>query len=243
MLERLQEKNQTGMLKIRRAIAIRKFKQEESDLIIEKIVNRIPKDFSKFIPSLYSIHNDEILRRFSLLTREFVTTCVHRARDLFHLLNFMTSNFQIIDYAIKVMQLRLIVIPEFGPINCVLVRQRIAEIISRVMNELRTEHLTRIRNERMSFMYKRRSKFSYRKSTRFVLINEPDGDTEIKDNQSSRVDFQLPTNSHEEVSKMAFERKREMLKRGKARFVRKIIMYVIKSYLKCVSKYFHFSTI
>lgn len=211
MLERIQQKHEKSMLRIRQAIAMRKFKQEESDLIIEKIMNRMPKDFSKFISSIHNKHNDEILRRFSVLTREFVTTCVHRALEFIQLLGLVTSDFQLIHHAIEVMKLHLILIPEFSPIVCTLVRQRITETIFKVVNDLKTEHLNQIRNKQMCIISKSRGiDPNSLKSTQVVLINIPDDDSE---------DIQLPTNTYENFTKNAFERKREMFEKENDKFV------------------------
>lgn len=249
MFEEIQENDERGMLKIRQTIATRRFKSEECSIIIDKIMKRIPKDFNKYLPSTLSHQYDEILRRFSVLTRPFVTICAHKIQRFHQILNFTMSAAELLTWTIKLMKRRLVIVPGFGQIDCSLVHRRMAETVLEVIDSLKNQHLERIRKERVMNKSKNRGIIhSHRNS---VIDNPHDknahvafdeipaqsstepknnrfgnvyDDTEMDENKRRRVSFHLSADAYQDAKKEEFKRRRARLlsKVSKDKFVSKM---------------------
>lgn len=147
MMERTHELNQNGMIKIRQQIALHKFKQEECKVIVDKIMKMIPGKIEKFKPKIEPENLEEVLRRFSMLTPKFVKSCADTVYGIYRRLEIPSSASIAIFETINCMIRKVSMIPTVGEIKCVLVQQRVAEIITRFVNEIKDEHVKHMVNE------------------------------------------------------------------------------------------------
>lgn len=136
------------MVKIRHQITLKKFKKEESAEITKKIMKTLPAIIEKYKTKLNSKNSEEIARRISVLNNEFISYCVRLVNEMFLKMNFTVSAAETLTHIRKLMIRNLTIVPDFEPINCVLVRQRIVEYISKMMIDIKNEQLKSIRNKR-----------------------------------------------------------------------------------------------
>lgn len=146
-MERTHELNQNGMIKIRQQIALRKFKQEECNVIVDKIMKLIPRKIEKFKAKIKPENLEEVLRRFSMLTPKFVKSCADTVYGIYRRLEIPSSASIAIFETINCMIRKVSMIPTLDEIKCVVIQQRLAEIFTRFVNEIKDEHVERMVKE------------------------------------------------------------------------------------------------
>lgn len=138
-----------SMLKIRQQIALNKFKLEMKTALIEKIMKVLPIIIEKYKLKLNSKYSEELSRRISVLnTRKFVIHCVEIGYETFHQLGFSASSAEVLTQVKKIMIRDIAIIPDFEPMKCVLVRQRLTKFALQLLTDIKNEQLKSIRNER-----------------------------------------------------------------------------------------------
>lgn len=147
MMERTHELNQNGMIKIRQQIALCKFNREEYKVIVDKIMKMIPRKIEKFKAKIKPENMEEVLRRFSMLTPKFVGSCAEKVYGLYRSLQIPSSACIAIYETISYMIRKVSIEPTLGEIKCVIIQQRVAEIITRLANEIKDKHVKRMLKE------------------------------------------------------------------------------------------------
>lgn len=114
--------------------------------IVEKILKNIAKFKAKYISKVDPLDLDEVQRRLSMFTQPFVTDCVDRVSQTLQYLKIDVSAALLASKTLKVMELRSIILPEIGASKCVLVRERITQIISNTIFQILVDRLKSIKN-------------------------------------------------------------------------------------------------
>lgn len=208
LVEKIHELNENGMVKIRQQIALRKFKKEQYQVLVDKIMNLVPTTIEEYKPMIEPNDYKEILRRFSMLTPQFVATCVRIIYGIIQSLKLQTSDSDKMTEITNFMTRRVILIPTIEPITCIVVQQRLCEMILDFITENKNEQLQRMLNE--------------------IKIQENENGILSKDNDSSSSDednihvcFAEPTEIDEE-SKRSEEFSEENFEQKRARLSSKI---------------------
>ncbi|XP_055301245.1 uncharacterized protein LOC129567898 [Sitodiplosis mosellana] len=147
MMQKIHELNEIGMVKFRQQISLCKFKQEQCQVLVDKIMKKIPAKIKKFKPMIKPKDLEEVSRRFSMLTPEFVSNCVEKVYGILQNMELPTSTSDVMSEVTSLMIKHVALIPTVNPINCQLVRQRLAEIITRFVIDIKDKHVQRMVNE------------------------------------------------------------------------------------------------
>lgn len=110
-------------------------KREQNTYIIDKIMQTIPKLSDKYMKTVGPDEYEEVSRRLSKLTRPFVTDCLQGEIDMFKNLKIQAPSVLLATRTIKIMTLRVLIIPQMGNSKCEFLRREIAVIISQSIIE------------------------------------------------------------------------------------------------------------
>lgn len=184
-MQKIRNMDEIGMIKIRQQIALRTVKREQCGMLIDKILNMLPVKIGKYYkPDLSSNNHEEISRRISLLnTPKFVVRCVTTANATLQILEFPVSSSEMLFQIAGLMMTDAIIVPGIAPMACVLVTQRLTEIVFKLITGIRDEHIKRIRNERercktnkkvgiLSFCYNNSQSLEYYDKCGRVMFSE-----------------------------------------------------------------------
>lgn len=156
-------------MKIRKEIR----KKEQNVDIVDKIMKNIQILSTKYKKSVDLDNVEEFSRRFSVLSRSFVSNCLNIMNETLRKLRISLSSATLAAKIVRVMEVQAVVIPEIGVSECVLVRERVAKLIEQTMNEIIKERLIFIQNGRhfrIETVNHGRESFSSKKSR--VMVND-----------------------------------------------------------------------
>lgn len=198
--EQVQEFHESELIKKRQQIALHKFGREQNEIIVSKIMKKIPMFLKKFQKVIAPNEIDEISRRFSMLTHTFTNNCVEMAHGVFECLNFTASAAELVAKSINQMTLRVILLPNIPPIECKLVQKCISELIARSIEEI-------IHQQLKTKMNKKRRFDEIRELT--GILGGADGEREAEEvNKTGHVSFDDSANAVDELRKDEFKRRR-----------------------------------
>lgn len=234
-MEELQEMNENSMLKIRAEIANRTSKEKMCEHLIEDIIKLLPHQIKKFNSDPNSHNIDEILRRISLLNNPaFIIRCVRLAYAIVTQTNAKVSRSELMVRVTGIMIRDLSIIPGFEPIQCVLVKHKLAEYISKIVTTIKDEHVKRIEDEKLRKSRKSISKYEG------ILAKSVDDD---KFNCAKpMVGFVEPTKSIEEGTKkheklrVGFSASTEIAEKTTVAYKEETITFSTRKYAKIVRK-------
>lgn len=139
------------LIQIRRQMALRQFKLERCETIIDAIMKNLPKFKRKYKTNnsmnRHEASRDETLRRISMLTREFITKYVNRSYKLYRCLGFSISDANIVEETLAELMKRISIVPGFGSIVCPFVHERIASSVAQIINKIKNEHLAYLKTD------------------------------------------------------------------------------------------------
>lgn len=144
--EQMQEHHENTMVKVRKEIV----KKEHVLDIIDKILRNTKILSAKYIKSVDSADLEEISRRFSVFSRSFVTDRVNIMNEIFRKLQIPISSAILVAKTVRVMETQAIIIPEIGISKCIIVRERIADLIFKTINKIIAERLVVLRATEIS---------------------------------------------------------------------------------------------
>lgn len=116
-------------------------KRRTNSVITEIITKTVEKLKQKYIETVDPSDLDEVTRRILLLNQSYIASCVEVVSINLYSLNIGVPSVVLAAIAIRALELRIIIIPEIGASQCVFVRHRIAEILSKTITELRQERV------------------------------------------------------------------------------------------------------
>lgn len=168
----------------KRQIAMRaeKAEKKQREQIVEKIYKRV-QIFSKcFVDMVDPMNLEEVFRRFSVLTKPFISECLSQVHVVHQKLNIRISAETLVSRTIALMEEKVILVPSIGPTECVVIRQRAAELLSSTVTNIRINQVQLIRHswlrnhpelnkENANFAKGIKKKFKWRK--RSVNITTP----------------------------------------------------------------------
>lgn len=141
-MEKIREYDESKIIKIRKEIA----KKERNADMVDKIVKHIELLQAKYMKSVEPKDLDEVLRRVSMLQRSFIADCVENLSITLKNLKISLSSGILAARTIKIMELRIIVLPDIGTTNCVVVRERIADLISQTVEQIIAERVQNLKD-------------------------------------------------------------------------------------------------
>lgn len=151
-------------------------KKEQNLDIVDRFMKNIEFFLAKYTKSIDLANMEEISRRFSVLSRPFVTNCLDKMNTMLQNLKVSVSSAELVAKTGRVMEILAIVIPEIGTSKCVVVRARIAELIAQTTEAIIRERLIfiksiyRKRNDQDGVIGSERESINVRKSR--VIVGE-----------------------------------------------------------------------
>lgn len=151
-------------------------KKEQNLDIVDRFMKNIEFFLAKYTKSIDPENVEEISRRFSVLSRPFVTNCLDKMNTMLQNLKVSVSSAELVSKTGRVMEILAIVIPEIGASKCVVVRARIAELIAQTTEAIIRERLIfiksiyRKRNDQEGVVGSERESINVRKSR--VIVGE-----------------------------------------------------------------------
>lgn len=142
----MQEHHENTMVKVRKEIG----KKEQVLDILDKIMRNIKILSAKYMKSEDSADFEEISRRFSVFSRSFVNDHLNLINKIFRKLQIPVSSAVLVAKTIRVMETQAIVIPGIGLSKCVIVRERIADLIVQTINRIIAERLVFLKSTEIS---------------------------------------------------------------------------------------------
>lgn len=133
----MQEYHENTMVKVRKEIV----KKEQVLDIVDKIMRNLKILSAKYMKSVDLVDFEEISRRFSVFSRTFVNDRLNIINEIFRKLQIPVSSAILVAKTIRVMETQAIVIPGIGLSKCVIVRERIADLIFQTINKIIAERL------------------------------------------------------------------------------------------------------
>lgn len=133
----MQEHHENTMVKVRKEIV----KKEQVLDIVDKIMRNLKILSAKYMKSVDLADFEEISRRFSVFSRTFVNGRLNIINEIFRKLQIPVSSAILVAKTIRIMETQAIVIPELGLSKCVIVRERIADLIFQTINKIIAERL------------------------------------------------------------------------------------------------------
>lgn len=133
----MQEYHENTMVKVRKEIV----KKEQVLDIVDKIMRNLKILSAKYMKSVDLVDFEEISRRFSVFSRTFVNGRLNIINEIFRKLQIPVSSAILVAKTIRVMETQAIVIPGIGLSKCVIVRERIADLIFQTINKIIAERL------------------------------------------------------------------------------------------------------
>lgn len=148
MVQKIHELNEIGMLKIRNQISFRKFRLEQTQEFVDRIMEIIPVKVEQYKRMIEPSNDfDEISRRFAVLTPQFVRQTVEKVDATYSLLELSVSASVIMTEISSSMMRHAILIPTIERVNCVSVQQRLAGMVVLYITEKIDKLLQRVLNE------------------------------------------------------------------------------------------------
>lgn len=142
-IERFCEFDANKKVTIRKEMAIQKSNEKIVGIIAKKMKVMSKKYLKLAEPSQF----EEISRRFALLTKPFIVESLEKIDQIFQLLKMTVSYATIVYKTLSHMKQVVILLPDIGPPKCILVRERIAELIARAIARTKNRSLKRIKND------------------------------------------------------------------------------------------------
>lgn len=130
--ERHQEINESKRIKSQKSI----LKKEQNEDIVEKIIKNIELLWDGYKETVEPANFEEVSRRFSMLTRPFVTDCLGEEIELLQNLKIPAPPALLAARTIKMMKLRVLIIPQFKNSICAFIREKIADAILQTLKDL-----------------------------------------------------------------------------------------------------------
>lgn len=134
------------MVKVRKEIG----KKEQVLDIVDKIMRNIRILSAKYTKSVDSADFEEFSRRFSVFSRSFVNDRLNIINKIFQQLQIPVSSAILVAKTIRAMETQAIVIPGIGLSKCVIVRERIADLIFQTINKIIAERLVFLKSTGIS---------------------------------------------------------------------------------------------
>lgn len=100
----------------------------------------------KYLKTVEQENFEEISRRFSMLTEPFIAECFKKMNDVLHNLKITVSSATLVEKLLSLMAQLVVIIPEIGPTKCILVRERVATLISHIIVQIKNDRLKNIRD-------------------------------------------------------------------------------------------------
>lgn len=147
-IQETKEHNENELIQVRLKLAISKSRKELCGKIIDRIMKKLPTFLQKYQPSSDSKTYEEILRRFAMLTQQFVTECVEMSYKICQNLDCSASAAKIVEQTMREMATSVLIIPDSCEITCELVRARMGESIAKAITEIVDERIKWVRNKR-----------------------------------------------------------------------------------------------
>lgn len=115
--------------------------------IVEKIVTQIQKQWKNYKKSIDMNDFDEVSRRIAMLNRPFILECLENVNGVFTNLKIAVSSATLISKLMGLLEHLVCLMPEVGATTCVLVRDRVADIVSHTIVYIKNQRLKSIRGE------------------------------------------------------------------------------------------------
>lgn len=145
-------------------------KKERKAEIADRITENIDKLKKKYVKQVDPSELDEINRRISMLTQTYVVDCVEKQSIILRSLRIGVPSFVLAASAIRMIELGVIIIPEFGATQCVVVHQRVARLISKTIQHYGRERV-KLMKESWQRQQQRQSMFKEMPSSKKNLVN------------------------------------------------------------------------
>lgn len=140
-LQEMREFNVNRGIKMRKKIA----NKERGGDIPDKIMKNIQILQKKYIKEVDPADLDEVNRRLSLINLPYISDCVNKVCKTMYSLRIGVPSVVLAARAIKLIELHVIIIPEFGKTKCSSVQKRIARIILNTIVHIERERVKLIK--------------------------------------------------------------------------------------------------
>lgn len=225
-LERVQEHHESELIQRRLQIASLQLGKQLGEVIIDKIMKKLPDLIKDHERKIEPADVEEVSRRFSTLKKPFVTDCLKSVDEIFRYLRFSVSAAETVAQVVKIMTLRVILIPEIPPIQCELVKKCLSESIAQFIEEIKNERLKFYKNKLLArnpnddVIGIIGTCVRKTESCRVTFYETVDfrGDIE-QENNSDSVDFESIANSSDDLATKENQTKRASPTRIKDKFV------------------------
>lgn len=129
----------------RRAKQVKEIYQKRKTFEIQRYLSQeVKRMIEKTLRSKRETISDEVLRRFNQLTKQLIIECIDVVNQIFDLLNTDMTGNTFLSEVMKLIQLKLIVIPEIGTTKCSLVHSYIAKFLSKSINAIKMDYVQKI---------------------------------------------------------------------------------------------------
>lgn len=145
--EEVRKLNEAGMIKIRQQISVHKLGKAQCDKLVDIMMKKMPKLKREFEASIEAENIDEFQRRLTVLTRPFISKYINFVQTFFQLLECPSSSDVLLSHVMTALAVRITIRPDIDAANCVLVQQRIAELIAYKITDIKNVHKKRIITE------------------------------------------------------------------------------------------------
>lgn len=116
-------------------------RKERNVDIVDHIVKVIKSKSKKCIEKSDPIDENEVKRRFSMLTKPFIADCLNKNIEILQNLKITVANSMLVAKTIRTMETLVFIIPEIGLTRCPFVQAKLAKIIAQVVNEIKRQRV------------------------------------------------------------------------------------------------------